>query len=148
LEQRERERTGIRSLKVGYNKVFGYYIEVSHANRHLVPPDYQRKQTLVGAERYVTPELREFESMVLQAEERIAALEEEVYRRVVKELASCAAQIRRAAQLVNEVRTESRSALSCGAPLRSPHPPAAMADRQGRAAPSAARPCCHQIPCG
>ena len=103
LEQRERERTGIRSLKVGYNKVFGYYIEVSHANRHLVPPDYRRKQTLVGAERYVTPDLREFESLVLQAEERIAALEEEVYRRVVKELASCAAQIRRAAQLVAEL---------------------------------------------
>ncbi|MCX7622249.1 MAG: DNA mismatch repair protein MutS [Thermomicrobium sp.] len=103
LEQRERERTGIRSLKVGYNKVFGYYIEVSHANRHLVPPDYQRKQTLVGAERYVTPELKEFERLVLHAEERIAALEADVYRRVVGEVAACAGAIRRAAQLVAEL---------------------------------------------
>lgn len=103
LEQRERERTGIRSLKVGYNKVFGYYIEVSHANRHLVPPDYQRKQTLVGAERYVTPELKEYEHLVLHAEEQIAALEAEVYRRVVGEVASSAGQIRRVAQLVAEL---------------------------------------------
>ncbi len=103
LEQRERERTGIRSLKVGYNKVFGYYIEVSHANRHLVPPDYQRKQTLVGAERFVTPELKEYEQLVLHADERIATLEAEVFRRVVGEVAACASQIRRAAHLVAEL---------------------------------------------
>ncbi|MFN3337240.1 MAG: DNA mismatch repair protein MutS, partial [Thermomicrobium sp.] len=103
LEQRERERTGIRSLKVGFNKVFGYYIEVSHANRHLVPSDYQRKQTLVGAERYVTPELKEYEHLVLHAEEQIAALEAEVYRRVVGEVASSVGQIRRVAQLVAEL---------------------------------------------
>src|SRR5579875_842234 len=65
LEQVERERTGIRSLKVGYNKVFGYYLEVSHANAGLVPDHYLRKQTLVGAERYITPELKEYESRVL-----------------------------------------------------------------------------------
>ncbi len=103
LEQRERERTGIRSLKVGFNKVFGYYIEVSHANRHLVPPEYQRKQTLVGAERYVTPELKEYEQLVLHAEERIAALEQDVYRRVVGEVAGYAQAMRRAAQLVAEL---------------------------------------------
>ncbi len=103
LEQRERERTGIRSLKVGYNKVFGYYIEVSHANRHLVPPDYQRKQTLVGAERFITPELKEYEQLVLHADERIAALEADVFRRVVGEVATCASQIRRAAHLVAEL---------------------------------------------
>ncbi|MCX2727618.1 DNA mismatch repair protein MutS [Thermomicrobium sp. 4228-Ro] len=103
LEQRERERTGIRSLKVGYNKVFGYYIEVSNANRHLVPEDYQRKQTLVGAERYITPELKEYEQLVLHAEERIAALESEVYRRVVGEIAAYAGQIKRVAQQVAEL---------------------------------------------
>ncbi|MBX6377283.1 MAG: DNA mismatch repair protein MutS, partial [Clostridia bacterium] len=75
LEARERERTGIRSLKVGYNKVFGYYIEVTHANRDLVPDDYVRRQTLAGAERYVTPELKEREEAILTAEERAAALE-------------------------------------------------------------------------
>jgi len=103
LEQRERERTGIRSLKVGYNKVFGYYIEVSHANRHLVPDDYQRKQTLVGAERYITPELKEYEQLVLHAEERIAALETDVYRRVVGEIAVYAGQIKRVAQQIAEL---------------------------------------------
>lgn len=69
LEQRERERTGIKSLKVGFNKVFGYYIEVSNANRHLVPPEYERRQTLAGAERYVLPELKEQEARILHAEE-------------------------------------------------------------------------------
>lgn len=103
LEQRERERTGIRSLKVGYNKVFGYYIEVSHANRHLVPSDYERKQTLAGAERYVTPELKEYENLVLHAEEQIAALEEEVYRRVVGEVAACVGLIRQASHQLAEL---------------------------------------------
>lgn len=103
LEQRERERTGIRSLKVGYNKVFGYYIEVSHANRHLVPSDYERKQTLAGAERYVTPELKEYENLVLHAEEQITALEEEVYRRVVGEVATCVGLIRQASHQLAEL---------------------------------------------
>jgi len=94
---------GIRSLKVGYNKVFGYYIEVSHANRHLVPDDYQRKQTLVGAERYITPELKEYEQLVLHAEERIAALEADVYRRIVGEIAAYAGQIKRVAQQIAEL---------------------------------------------
>ncbi len=69
LQARERERTGITSLKVGYNRVFGYYLEVSKANRHTVPADYERRQTLTGAERYVTPELKEYEARVLGAEE-------------------------------------------------------------------------------
>lgn len=79
LEASERERTGIRSLRVGFNKVFGYYIEVSNANQHLVPADYIRRQTLTGAERYITPEMKEREAAILGAEERIAAVEFELY---------------------------------------------------------------------
>jgi len=75
LEKTEKERTGIRSLKVTYNKVFGYSIEVSHSNRELVPPDYTRKQTLVNAERYITPELKEKEGLILSADERRSAIE-------------------------------------------------------------------------
>jgi DNA mismatch repair protein MutS len=78
LQSRERERTGIGSLKVGFNKVFGYYIEVTHANRDRIPADYERRQTLTGAERYVTPDLKEHEAKVLGAEERIAEREAEV----------------------------------------------------------------------
>jgi DNA mismatch repair protein MutS len=75
LEPRERERSGIPSLKVGFNKVFGYYIEVTHANTRLVPVDYIRKQTLTNAERYITPELKEYETLILNAEERILQIE-------------------------------------------------------------------------
>src|SRR5437773_3896308 len=78
LQARERERTGIASLKVGFNKVFGYYIEVTHTHRDRIPSDYERRQTLTGAERYVTPELKEYEAKVLGAEERIGAREAEV----------------------------------------------------------------------
>jgi DNA mismatch repair protein MutS len=79
LQSAERARTGIGSLKVGYNKVFGYFIEVTNANAHLVPADYQRRQTLTGAERYVTPDLKEFEEKVLHATERIDALEQQLF---------------------------------------------------------------------
>jgi DNA mismatch repair protein MutS len=79
LQAAERARTGIGSLKVGYNKVFGYFIEVTNANSHLVPEDYQRRQTLTGAERYVTPALKEFEEKVLHATERIDVLERELF---------------------------------------------------------------------
>ncbi len=79
IQQRERERTGIQSLKVGFNKVFGYYIEVTHANTSAVPADYERRQTLTNAERYVTPELKEYEAKVLGAEERIAVREGELF---------------------------------------------------------------------
>src|SRR5437879_5957695 len=78
LQSRERERIGIASLKVGFNKVFGYYIEVTHTHRARIPSDYERRHTPTGAERYVTPELKEYEAKVLGAEERIAAREAEV----------------------------------------------------------------------
>ena len=75
LEARERERSGIPSLKIRYNRVFGYYIEITRANQHLVPADYQRRQTLVNAERYVTPEIKELEEQILTADERRVSLE-------------------------------------------------------------------------
>lgn len=79
IQASERERTGIASLKVGYNRVFGYFIEVSNANRHLIPADYQRRQTLTGGERYVTPALKEHEERVLGASERIEQRERELF---------------------------------------------------------------------
>ncbi len=79
LQERERGRTGIPSLKVGYNKVFGYYLEVTHTHASRVPADYERRQTLAGAERYVTPELKDYEAKVLGAEEGIAAREAELF---------------------------------------------------------------------
>ena len=79
LQQRERERTGISSLKVGYNKVFGYYLEITNAHKERVPADYERRQTLTGAERYVTPELKDYEARVLGAEERMATREAELF---------------------------------------------------------------------
>ena len=86
IEDRERERTGIRSLKVGYNKVFGYYIEVTKPNLKLVPSDYIRKQTLTNAERYFTLELKEHESLIANARERILELETNLYRQVCDEI--------------------------------------------------------------
>ncbi len=79
LQVRERERTGITTLKVGFNSVFGYYIEITNANRDRVPEDYHRKQTLANAERYITPELKEYEELVLHATERINALEQQLF---------------------------------------------------------------------
>jgi len=102
LETRERERTGIRNLKVGFNKVFGYYLEITNANQKLVPEDYIRKQTLVGAERYVTPALKEYEDKVLNAEERLGLLEYEVFCRVRDEVASRCAPIQEAARIAAE----------------------------------------------
>ena len=96
LQAEERARTGINSLKVGYNRVFGYYIEITNANKHLVPADYQRRQTLTGAERYVTPALKEFEEKVLHATERT----EELERQRFEELrAKTAAEIGRLQQV-------------------------------------------------
>jgi DNA mismatch repair protein MutS len=86
LEKRERKRTGIKSLRVGFNKVFGYYIEVTKPNLHLVPPDYTRKQTLLPAERYITLELKEHESMVVHARERIAELENILFRQICRKV--------------------------------------------------------------
>jgi len=86
LERKERERTGIKSLKVGFNKVFGYYIEVSKSNLSQVPQDYIRKQTLVGGERFFTPELKEYESLILNAQDRIAELEAQIFRQVCNQV--------------------------------------------------------------
>jgi DNA mismatch repair protein MutS len=80
LQARERQRTGIGSLKVGYNRVFGYYIEVTRTHREAVPADYERRQTLTGSERYVTPELKDYEARILGAEEEIGKLEERILR--------------------------------------------------------------------
>jgi len=93
LEQRERQRTGIKSLRVGYNRVFGYYIEVSRANLSLVPSDYIRKQTLAEAERFFTPELKEYESLILNAQEKIADLESAIFRQVCGQIGGMGEQI-------------------------------------------------------
>ena len=95
LQERERDRTGIPSLKVGYNKVFGYFLEVTHAHRQRVPADYERRQTLTGAERYVTPELKEYESRVLSAEEQLLEREAEIFSRLRARVGADIARIQR-----------------------------------------------------
>ena len=102
VEARERERTGIGSLKVRFNKVFGYYIEISKANLHLVPNDYDRKQTLVGAERFVTPELKEYEEKILTAEEKMLEIEKNLFLQVRNRIAEEARRIRQAAAAIAE----------------------------------------------
>jgi DNA mismatch repair protein MutS len=87
LELKERERTGIKNLKVGFNNVFGYYIEVSNTNLKQVPSEYIRKQTLVNGERFFTPELKEYESMILNARDRMEQMETDLYRRVCRQVA-------------------------------------------------------------
>jgi len=86
IQQREAEKTGITSLKIGYNNVFGYYLEVTHAHKEKVPESWIRKQTLVNAERYITPEIKTFEEKILGAEEKIARLEEQLYNELVADL--------------------------------------------------------------
>jgi len=103
LEVSERKRTGIRSLKVGFNKVFGYYIEVSNANAVSIPPDYVRKQTLTGAERYLTPELKEKEAIVLSAQERIAAREVEILRDLGGRVAESAPELRATGHAIGSI---------------------------------------------
>ena len=88
LESIERERTGIKTLKVGYNKVFGYYIEVTRANSSSVPTEYIRKQTLVNAERFITPDLKEYETLVLNAEDRIKEIEQRLFKQICEQLSS------------------------------------------------------------
>ena len=100
LEGSERRRTGIRSLKVGFNKVFGYYIEISNANAVAIPGDYVRKQTLTGAERYLTPELKEKEAIVLTAQERIAQRELEILRDLGAAVAESASILRSSAYAI------------------------------------------------
>ncbi|MFQ5578515.1 MAG: DNA mismatch repair protein MutS, partial [Anaerolineae bacterium] len=87
LEKRERARTGLK-LKVGFNKVFGYYLEVTKANLNLVPPEYIRKQTLVNAERFITPELKEYESLILNAEERQLEIESRIFQEILAQVAA------------------------------------------------------------
>ncbi|MCS7056571.1 MAG: DNA mismatch repair protein MutS [Thermoflexales bacterium] len=100
LERVERERTGIKSLKVGYNKVFGYYIEVTHAYRDAVPSDYIRKQTLTNAERYITPQLKEYETLILNADERIAEIERRLLIEINQAIAAHGGALLEAAQAI------------------------------------------------
>ena len=103
LEMRERERTGIKTLRVTYNKVFGYSIEVGNSKRDLVPPEYMRKQTLVNAERYITPELKEHEARISGAETRIEELERSIYADVLRQLALYYAPLKATAQALAQL---------------------------------------------
>ena len=100
LEKREREKTGIKSLKVGFNKVFGYYIEITKSNLHLVPSEYMRKQTLIPAERFITLELKEHESLVIHAQERVSELENNLFRKICGEIGENRPQILAAAATI------------------------------------------------
>ena len=103
MAQSERKRTGISSLKVGYNRVFGYYIEVSKANLGLVPPDYIRKQTLVNGERYITEALKEYEDLVLGAEEKRIALEQEIFEDIRHRVSLENHRIKKTGQFIGEI---------------------------------------------
>jgi DNA mismatch repair protein MutS len=103
IEQREKQRTAIGSLKVKFNSVFGYYLEVSKANLHLVPADYERKQTLVNAERFTTPELKEYESKILDAQEKIVEIERKLFAELRSTIAGEARRIRQTALALAEV---------------------------------------------
>ena len=135
LEVGERDRTGIRSLKVGYNKVFGYYIEVSKANVDRVPEDYVRRQTLVNAERYVTPEMKEYESRVLAAQDRIAEVEVSLFRNVCAQVARSAdgvLETGRALARVDALRSLGEVAASNGYVRPELHEGASLEIEQGR----------------
>jgi DNA mismatch repair protein MutS len=103
IEQRERQRTGIASLKVKFNSIFGYYLEVSKANLHLAPADYERKQTLVNAERFTTPELKEYESKILDAQEKIVDIERRLFAELRSAIAGEARRIRQTALALAEI---------------------------------------------
>ncbi|MDD2402298.1 MAG: DNA mismatch repair protein MutS [Clostridia bacterium] len=103
LEKEEKEKTGIKSLKIGFNKVFGYYFEVTKANLGLVPEYFQRKQTLAGGERYVTEELSRLESQVLGAEEKLLSYEEEIYSELLKELGQSAQRVQSTFQILAQL---------------------------------------------
>lgn len=100
LQEKEREKTGIKSLKVGFNKVFGYYIEVTKPNLHLVPDYYERKQTLANAERFVTKDLKEYEEMVLRAEDKITELEYQLFCQIRDQVAGNVTRIQQAATIL------------------------------------------------
>src|ERR1700756_2618394 len=110
MEERERKRTGIASLKIRFNQVFGYYIEVSKPNLHLAPPDYERKQTLVNAERFTSPELKDYERKILAADERILEIERQLFVDVRSSIATKAARLRRTAAAVAKLDVLASSA--------------------------------------
>jgi DNA mismatch repair protein MutS len=103
LELKERQKTGISSLKVGYNRVFGYYIEVTKSNLYMVPDDYIRKQTLVGGERFITPELKEYEDKILGAEERLKNLEYQLFQEILGEVRKESASLSKTAHAIATV---------------------------------------------
>ena len=103
MEAREKEKTGIRTLKIGYNKVFGYYIEVSNSFKDQVPQEYIRKQTLVNGERYITQELKELENSILTASDRVVALEYELFSQLRQEVSDAAARIQQSAAAVAQI---------------------------------------------
>jgi DNA mismatch repair protein MutS len=105
MEERERARTGINSLKVRYNRVFGYYIEISKSNLHAVPPDYHRKQTIAGGERFITPALKEYEEKVLGADEKILERELEIFDRLRTSVAAESARIQATARALAALDT-------------------------------------------
>lgn len=116
IEDRERERTGIASLKVRFNNVFGYYIEVTKANAKSVPADYERKQTLVNAERFTTPELKEYETKILTAQERSGEIERRIFAALRRQLLDAATRMRDTARRVAEI-----DMLTCFAHLATMH---------------------------
>ncbi len=103
LENKERLRTGIKSLKVGFNKVFGYYIEISNSNLENVPPDYIRKQTLVNAERFITPDLKEQESLILNADERLKQMEYEIFVAIRAQAAEFTKELQLVSRLLAQI---------------------------------------------
>ena len=103
IEERERQRTGIGSLKVKFNSIFGYYIEISKANLHLAPTDYERKQTLVNAERFTTPELKQYEAKILEAQEKIVEIERRLFAELRAAVGAEAKRIRQTALALAEV---------------------------------------------
>ncbi len=107
LEATERKRTGIKKLKVGYNQVFGYYLEVSRTNTDLVPEEYIRKQTLVNAERYITPELKEYESLILNAESRQQELERSIFGQICEQVAAAVPRLLATARVLAELDVQS-----------------------------------------
>ena len=105
IETRERERTGIKTLKVRYNRVFGYYIEVTNSFKDMVPEDYIRKQTLVGSERYITEELKDLETKVLTAKDRVIEVERKLYEAIMKKVAESASRFRDSAEAIARLDT-------------------------------------------
>src|SRR5215813_3212980 len=103
MEERERKRTGIGSLKIRFNSVFGYYMEISKPNLHLAPPDYERKQTLVNAERFTSPELKEYERKILAADERILEIERQLFIDLRSSIAAQAARLRKTAAAIAQL---------------------------------------------